>query len=53
MIKTYTHTVDESWFDVVDRCWCGGRSTTTSPHSPHYLVCERCGTHFSSRRLKP
>ncbi|HWL15386.1 MAG TPA: methyltransferase domain-containing protein [Opitutus sp.] len=53
MIKTYTHTVDESWFDVVDRCWCGGRSTTPSAHSPHYLVCERCGTHFSSRRLKP
>ncbi len=53
MIKAYSHAVEDTWFAAVDRCWCGGRSSTPSPHSPHYLVCERCGTHFSSRRLKP
>jgi 2-polyprenyl-3-methyl-5-hydroxy-6-metoxy-1,4-benzoquinol methylase len=53
MITSYSHTVDESWFDTVDRCWCGGRSQTPSPHSPLYRVCERCGAHFSVRRLKP
>ena len=52
MIKTYGHTVEDSWFDTVNRCWCGGISHTPSPHSPNYRVCERCGTHFSSRRLK-
>lgn len=53
MINTYTHAVDDTWFDTVDQCWCGGHSATRSPHSPHYLVCERCGTHFSARRIKP
>lgn len=53
MIKSYGHTVEDTWFDAVDRCWCGGISHTPSPHSPHYRVCERCGAHFSSRRLKP
>lgn len=52
MVNSYSHTVDDSWFDTVDRCWCGGHSATRSPHSPYYLVCERCGTHFSTRRLK-
>jgi SAM-dependent methyltransferase len=53
MIDTSAHAVDASWFAPVDQCWCGGHSRAVSPHSPAYLVCERCGTHFSSRRLKP
>ena len=46
-------SVDEAWFETAERCWCGGRSETVSPHSPHYRVCPRCGAHFASRRLKP
>ncbi|HVU24540.1 MAG TPA: methyltransferase domain-containing protein [Opitutus sp.] len=53
MIKSYNHAVDDSWFDTVNRCWCGGIGEQPSPHSPHYRVCPRCGTHFSVRRLKP
>ena len=45
--------VDAAWFEVAEQCWCGGRSETPSPHSPHYRVCARCGAHFASRRLKP
>lgn len=45
--------VDDTWFETTERCWCGGRSDTPSPHSPHYRVCARCGAHFASRRLKP
>jgi SAM-dependent methyltransferase len=52
-MNTYTQTVDESWFATVDRCWCGGHSDKVSPHSPFYRVCERCGAHFSARRMKP
>lgn len=43
---------DEAWFDPTDRCWCGGHSTQASEFSPHYLVCPRCGAHFSRRRLR-
>lgn len=47
------HAVDESWFEVTERCWCGGRSETVSPHSAHYRVCPRCGAHYAAKRLKP
>jgi len=53
MIKTYSHAVDDAWFDTVNRCWCGGISDTPSPHSPNYRVCQRCGAHFSIHQLKP
>lgn len=52
-MNTYTHSVNDSWFDTVDRCWCGGRSDEVSPHSENYRACARCGAHFSVRRLKP
>lgn len=52
-MNSYTHAVDPSWFDPVDRCWCGGVSHTVSPHSEHYRVCARCGAHFSTSRIKP
>lgn len=52
-MNAYSHSVEEAWFAAVDRCWCGGRSETPSPHSPHYRVCARCGAHFSARRIKP
>ncbi len=45
-------SVDEAWFETTERCWCGGRSTTPSPHSPHYLVCARCGAHYAKKRLR-
>jgi 2-polyprenyl-3-methyl-5-hydroxy-6-metoxy-1,4-benzoquinol methylase len=44
--------VEAGWFEVTDRCWCGGRSDIPSPHSEHYRVCARCGAHFANRRLK-
>lgn len=53
MLDTSAHAVDDSWFLTVDQCWCGGHSSIQSPHSPHYLVCARCGTHYAARRLKP
>lgn len=46
-------SVDAAWFEPTDRCWCGGRSSTPSPHSADYRVCPRCGAHFAARRLKP
>lgn len=45
-------SVDESWFETTDRCWCGGRSTTPSPHSPDYRACPRCGAHYAARRIR-
>lgn len=53
MLDTSAHAVDDAWFASVDQCWCGGHSQTPSPHAASYLVCERCGTHFSARRLRP
>src|SRR5690606_30727437 len=46
-------TIDEAWFEAAERCWCGGRSDTASPHSADYRVCPRCGAHFAARRLRP
>jgi 2-polyprenyl-3-methyl-5-hydroxy-6-metoxy-1,4-benzoquinol methylase len=51
-VNAVLQSVDEAWFEVTESCWCGGRSDTPSPHSPHYRVCARCGAHFASRRLK-
>lgn len=45
--------VEAAWFEPVTRCWCGGASSRTSPLSPRYHVCERCGVHFAAERLKP
>jgi SAM-dependent methyltransferase len=45
--------VEDDWFEVADRCWCGGHSDAPSPYSIHYRVCARCGAHFANRRLKP
>ncbi len=53
MMNAMLQPVEAGWFEVADRCWCGGRSTTPSPHSAHYRVCARCGAHFATRRLKP
>ena len=39
-------------FESVDRCWCHWKTRNTSPLSPFYLHCERCGTRFSKYRLK-
>jgi 2-polyprenyl-3-methyl-5-hydroxy-6-metoxy-1,4-benzoquinol methylase len=52
-MNNYTHTVEAAWFQTVDRCWCGGVSHQASPHSVDYRVCQRCGTHFSTLRLRP
>lgn len=52
-MSTSLQQVDPAWFETTDRCWCGGHSQTPSPHSPHYVVCERCGAHYATQRLKP
>jgi 2-polyprenyl-3-methyl-5-hydroxy-6-metoxy-1,4-benzoquinol methylase len=52
-VNAMLQSVDEAWFETTTSCWCGGRSETVSPHSPHYRVCPRCGAHFAARRLKP
>jgi 2-polyprenyl-3-methyl-5-hydroxy-6-metoxy-1,4-benzoquinol methylase len=51
-VSAAVQAVDEAWFEVAERCWCGGHSDAPSPHSPHYRVCPRCGAHFAARRLK-
>jgi len=44
--------VPDHWFEPVERCWCGGRSNDASAFSSEYRSCQRCGTHFASKRLK-
>ena len=40
-------------FEKAERCWCGWKSKTTSRFSSDYLKCDRCGTHYANRRIKP
>ena len=46
-------SVDASWFETAERCWCGGRAVEPSPFSSDYRICPRCGAHYARRRLRP